>query len=333
MRMVNTKLFRSSVVFRWALLSAALFVPQVAQAQVEWHATVGAQNQGMGFQVLAFLPNEIWINAGDSITWTFNVDEIHTVTFLKARQVRPPFSAGCPGFATDPASFDGSECVTTPPLASGATFTVNFPKAGNYKLVCLVHENMTATVHVFPAGHALPHTQRFYDTEATDRKADLLATGTAVGKTGVSNDHAVTAGIGAVAATPGGTDTVSVLRFLHENITIHAGETIQWANRDPVTPHTITFGEEPPDDALFAPSDDVTLDADGARHATLNAPGESTHSGFIRAEPQERTGLRQTPPRDIVTRFRITFTQPGTYPYICSLHDELGMEGTVTVIP
>lgn len=333
MRIFNSDSLRSSVVSRWALFSAALLVPQLAQAQVEWRATVGAQSQGMGFQVLAFLPNEIWINAGDSITWTFNVDEIHTVTFLKARQVRPPFFSGCPGFASDPATFDGSECVTTPPLASGATFTVNFPKVGNFKLVCLVHENMTATVHVFPAGHALPHTQRFYDTQATGRKQDLLAEASSIGKLAVSSGHAVTAGVGAVAATPGGTDTVSVLRFAHENITIHAGETIQWGNRDPVTPHTVTFGEEPPDDALQTPSDNVTVDADGARHVTLNTPDDSAHSGFIRAEPQERTGLRQTPPSEIFTRFRVTFTQPGTYPYICSLHDELGMEGTVTVIP
>jgi hypothetical protein len=33
-------------------------------------------------QALAFLPNEIWIHAGDSITWTFPVSEPHTVTFL-----------------------------------------------------------------------------------------------------------------------------------------------------------------------------------------------------------------------------------------------------------
>jgi hypothetical protein len=31
---------------------------------------------------------------------------------------------------------------------NGQTFTVQFPLRGNYKLVCLVHENMTGTVHV-----------------------------------------------------------------------------------------------------------------------------------------------------------------------------------------
>jgi len=34
-----------------------------------------------------------------------------------------------------------------------------------------------------------------------------------------------------------------------------------------------------------------------------------------------------------VTRFRITFTKPGAYPYICALHDDLGMKGKVIVLP
>jgi len=34
-----------------------------------------------------------------------------------------------------------------------------------------------------------------------------------------------------------------------------------------------------------------------------------------------------------VTRVRVTFTQAGRYNYICALHDELGMKGSVVVIP
>jgi plastocyanin len=52
----------------------------------------------MSHQALAFLPNEIWIHAGESVTWTFGVDEIHTVTFLKSGQTLLPFQARCPGF-------------------------------------------------------------------------------------------------------------------------------------------------------------------------------------------------------------------------------------------
>src|SRR2546425_144073 len=155
---------RFSAMSRWMLLFAILIVPQVVQAQHAWHAAVGAQTNEKGHQAMAFLPNEIWIHAGDSITWTFDADLSHTVTFLKADQPRPFFLNGCPGFSSDPATFDGSTCVTTPPLVKGSTFTVNFPVAGNFKLTCLIHSRMTGTIHVFGPSQHLPHGQAFYDT-------------------------------------------------------------------------------------------------------------------------------------------------------------------------
>ena len=123
---------RLAAIFRWPLLLALLILPQMVQAQ--WTATVGAQTDDKGIQALAFLPNEIWIHAGDRITWTWQADETHTVTFLRAGQVRPDFHVGCPGFSSDPAIFDGSTCVTTPEMVKGQTFTVIFPVAGNFKL-------------------------------------------------------------------------------------------------------------------------------------------------------------------------------------------------------
>ena len=34
-----------------------------------------------------------------------------------------------------------------------------------------------------------------------------------------------------------------------------------------------------------------------------------------------------------MTRFRVTFTQPGVYNYICALHDDVGMVGQIVVLP
>src|ERR1700676_3323175 len=154
---------RSPSRLRWFLTVAALVVPHVVQAQ-SWQATVGAQRSNKGRQALAFLPDEIWIHAGDSITWKVTTDEAHTVTFLKTStpaQVRPPFPVGCPGATADGSPFDGTACVNSDVMVSGQTFTVTFPTAGNYKLVCLIHRNMTGTVHVFPLSEALPHHQHF----------------------------------------------------------------------------------------------------------------------------------------------------------------------------
>jgi hypothetical protein len=49
---------------------AVLSFPRAVAAQQNWNAKVGAETQDMGRQALAFLPNEIWIHTGDSITWT-----------------------------------------------------------------------------------------------------------------------------------------------------------------------------------------------------------------------------------------------------------------------
>jgi plastocyanin len=321
---------RLSAISRWILLLAVLIVPQVVQAQ--WSATVGAQSNDKGFQALAFLPNEIWIHAGDRITWTFDADEIHTLTFLTADQPRPFFAAGCPGFSTDPATYDGSTCVTTPPMVKGQTFTVIFPVAGNFKLVCLVHENMDGRIHVLDLSEPLPHDQAFYDKQAASQRRELLsdARSDAAAAHALPNSRqGVTAGAGEVTARAGGSSTVSALRFSDDNIQIHAGQTVEWDNQDPVTPHTITFGPEPED--LVDPSPDVTVDPDGARHAIIDSTSDSTHSGFIVAAPQERLGLPQAPLG--VTRFRVTFPNAGTFPYICALHDDLGMTGQVTVSP
>jgi plastocyanin len=105
---------------------------------------------------------------------------------------------------------------------------------------------------------------------------------------------------------------------------------VEWTNDDPITPHTITFGTEPAGPPQ-PPSGNVTMDADGALHAIVASPSDSVHSGFIIAEPQERIGLPMAPLGQ--TRFRVTFTTPGVFPYICVLHDDLGMKGRIIVLP
>jgi plastocyanin len=259
----------------------------------------------------------------------------HERFFLCAPSVSPSSLPRCPGFSSDPATYDGSTCVTTPPLIKGETFTVRFPVAGNFKLVCLVHENMTGQIHVLGPSELLPHDQAFYDARAADERKDLLTDpidhdAVPDNQPNAHHAHGVAAGIGEVSATAGGSETLSVMRFFDDNIHIRAGQTVEWTNLDPVTPHTITFGTEPAGDPI-PPSSDVTIDSDGARHAIINSPSDSTPSGFIVAAPQERIGLRQAPLG--VTRFRVTFPHPGTFQYICALHNDLGMKGTVIVQP
>ena len=328
--------------FTWLMAFCAAAVFSQAAAAQSWQATVGAQNNNKGRQALAFLPNEIWIHAGESVTWTFNTNEKHSVTFLTPGQLRPSFSAGCPGATTDGSPFDNSACVNSGVVkTAGQTYTVVFPKAGNYKLVCLVHANMTGIVHVLDPGAALPHDQSFYDEQGAAERHDLLSDNDDDSDSALRGDgdrdsddahsHAIVTGTGELISTPGGVQSVSLMRFLRHRIVIHAGQTVEWNSED-VTGHTITFGVEPPNvTPATPPSTNVFLDPDGVRHVILNSPSDSAHSGTITQAPQERTGLAQAPPG--FTRFRATFINPGTYPFICAFHDDLGMKGEVIVLP
>jgi plastocyanin len=322
--------------WHYALL-IALLVPQSALADT-WQLQVGAETGDRANQALAFLPNEIWIHKGDSIRWTFPTQERHTLTFLTPGQVRPPLfgptwgvEVGCPGTAPDGSSFDGSTCVhsgilsatTTPP-----TYSVQFPSPGNFKFVCLAHADMTGVVHVLDLSESLPHGQDFYDEQAKKEQAHLLADVSRLKGRGASGD--VAAGVGEIVTMTGaGSQTASLMRFGRATIVVGVGDTVEWTSLDPSINHTVTFGDEPADPR--PPSANVLPTSDGAREAVIGSPMDSVNSGFLSPAPQDRAKLAQSPPG--VTRFRVTFTSPGTFNYICAVHDQLGMKGTVIVHP
>jgi plastocyanin len=320
----------------WAGLVLAFLVHhRVSAAGDEAKALVGAQSRDMGRQALAFLPSELWVHVGDSITWRFVTDENHTVTFLKSGQVRPSFQVGCPGTTPDGSSYDGTTCLNSGALASGPTYTVSFEKAGNFRLVCLVHVDMTGMVHVLDASEPLPQDQVSPDRQARNDRLELLSDASRLEDRGIAaaervSETEVTAGISEIVATTGGgSHTAAVMRFLQGTTVVHVGDTVEWTNLGPTVAHTITFGTEPSDPVTAPPSPGVTVDDDGALHAVMSSSSDSVHSGLLRAAPEERVGLAQSPSG--VTRFRVTFTSPGTFQYICALHDNLGMVGTVIV--
>jgi hypothetical protein len=55
------------------------------------------------------------------------------------------------------------------------TYSVQFPSAGNFKFVCLIHADMTGVVHVLNLSAPLPHDRDFYDRQAQSVQALLLA--------------------------------------------------------------------------------------------------------------------------------------------------------------
>jgi len=344
-------------------LFAISIAPHTAQGAT-WQVSAGAQNADLGRQALAFLPNELWIHAGDSVKWTLDTNEIHTVSFMTPSQLRPVGPHRNDVITPDGSAFDGSSFVNSGDLSGGQTYTVKFPTTGNFKLVCLVHLYMNGTIHVLTPSARLPFDQKSYDQEATQESGQLLSEskphsgdGQNDGEQDASPSRGVTTGTGAVIANGGGFQSVSLMRFFPSTITVHVGQTVEWTNLDPATPHTITFGVEPA--ALRFPAPIVTagvgvnqsLDVDGAMHGTVASTTDNVHSGQIFALPADRAvngpnavlpgtdppDLSQYPlpilVKDVNQRFRVTFTHTGTFNYFCALHDDLGMTGKVIVLP
>jgi plastocyanin len=247
----------------WVSVMTAVLIPQVAKAQVTYTANVGAETNDEAVQANGFFPNELWLLEGDSIKWTFvPKNEVHTVAFLMPGQLRPqapppvgpPFAFQVPPStcttASVAATYNGTACVSSNPLSNGITYTVTFPTAGNYKLVCLVHTDMNGTIHVLvnnATNANLVHHQQFYDDQAHNEAQSSLFDDDLQGQEpgAWDNGNMVTVGIGEIAATGGGLQVRSVVRFLPGTIRIHAGQSVLWTNLDPTEPHTVTFGTEP----------------------------------------------------------------------------------------
>jgi plastocyanin len=78
----------------------------------------------------SFDPNPIEIKAGDSVTWTNDDNEVHTVT------------SGSQDASNMGKEFDSGT------LASGQSFTHKFDKPGTYEYFCSFHESMAGKVLV-----------------------------------------------------------------------------------------------------------------------------------------------------------------------------------------
>jgi len=236
------------------------------------------------------------------------------------------------GATYDPAVYTNSGLLSRAP-GSPQEYKLAFDKPGNYAYVCAVHAMMKGHVIVQAAGAAYPKTQAQYDAEA---QAQLAADTAAAAK--------LEAGASAVVTKPGpnGTTTYQVkigagdgtnawMRFGPTDLTVHAGDTVEWVQNDAETPHTVTLtsGQAEPKDILVEPQ------ASGPPKLVFNpvvlAPaGGATYSGtgYFNSGLLQGTQSPAPGPRT----YSLVFDTPGTYEYICVLHDGMGMSGHITVV-
>ena len=322
-----------------------------------WTVLVGGEAQisqqpdgpAGAWQFMRFYPETITINAGDTVVWKLNSAEFHTVTFPVPGQKAPdfivpeggdsqrlianPLAAFPQGGATyDPTVYTNSGLLSRAP-GSPQEYKLTFDKPGDYAYLCAVHAMMQGHVIVQETGKAYPKTQAQYDADA---KAQLASDTAAAAK--------LEAGASAVVTEPGpnGTTTYQVkigagygtsawMRFGPTDLTIHVGDTVEWVQNDVEAPHTVTFasGQTPPEDILPEPQ------SSGPPKLVFNpevlAPaGGNTYSGTSLFNSGLLQGTKSPAPGP--RTYSLVFDQPGTYQYVCTLHDGMGMKGTITVV-
>lgn len=98
-------------------------------------------------------------------------------------------------------------------------------------------------------------------------------------------------------------------RFTPTNLTVHAGDQVEWTAYNPMEIHTVTFpgAEQLP---VFPNPDAVT------------PAGGNIHNG---------TGFYNSGILHVGDKYTLTFKVPGNYGYACVVHDDLGMAGNIAV--
>jgi plastocyanin len=305
-------LLRILLAFLGALLlplsfSNASFADDDESSPQSWTVQVGSESSDQAIQGMSFLPANIYINAGDTITWKANSAEIHTVTFVAHGQSLKPFNPFDPkqlsrqgGTAYDGHSYYNSGImanVSNTGFKAVGHYTLKFQRTGNFTYYCIVHgKGMKGTVHVRAAGTDYPFTQSQYDRQSKKEERRIVRDGErqweAAGDQ--ASNHKVIAGTD--------NETAMLMRFVHHEIFVHVGDKVTFKNAGMGAPHTVTFGHEPAN--IFAPVGNPKNFRGGNLSSGLMEPGAT---------------------------FTVTFNKVGEFDYICALHDYMGMVGEVEV--
>jgi plastocyanin len=336
-----------SIALATAGLGTMATIPASASGAI-WHVQAGAVNAfppNLSTEITAFYPANVALHRGDQVL--FAGVGVHTVTFnppplfgfdfggpqlfngttltVANRDGGDPLSSGGFGIGGGPPPPPGQPPPPPPPPTY--TLTVDAPP-GTYHFTCRFHRQMAGSISVVPDGQALPSTDAANQVAAKAAiNADIALGGTILSQAANRENNGVAAGVGATSTT--GIGAVSVLRFAPSTINVEVGETVTFVNEDINAPHTVTFGLEccqPPG----APPGFLPYGGN-----TISDPSQQVNSGFLISQALVNylnAGFFFPPSVPAPhTSVSFTFTKAGTYPYICALHEDLGMIGTVVV--
>jgi plastocyanin/sugar lactone lactonase YvrE len=308
----------------------------------------------------AFLARDITVRAGDTVTWNLgHTDEVHTVSFLSGGprpadvipiegrnptdvQLNPQiaFPTRFPGQPVE--SYDGTAVVSSgvmsnqpdgPDLPPNNVMSVVMTNTGSYDYVCLLHPQMMGTVTVVADNATDVDSQADIDARASAEEAALRAQIDGIRAAGAmvqseAGPNGTT--IWHVQAGPAGLDNqLELYEFLASELTIQEGDAVMWVNSSPSI-HTITFHPGQPQPEFIFPE----FQEAGPPILVLNPltvfpvkpTGEFDGTGY------RNSGITSANGGPGGSSFSMTFSKAGSYDYICAIHQELGMEASITVV-
>lgn len=277
--------------------------------------------------VLEFLPEKVTVEAGTDITWEWNGNEPHSVTFVPEGQDAPNIekdpNAGAPVPATGP--IDGSALVSSglqPFGGPAAPFEATFATAGTYDYICIIHPTMTGTIEVVEEGGDADSMADVAEARQADEE-EFLAEGRAAKAELVEadpvqtkNDDGSTTWTVEMGTT---TEHTDILAFAPTPAGVKAGDTVTFVNNSQA-PHTATFfGTDA--EQIQDPFDPRVLNpAPGASPQALDGAGYF-NTGWLPPDAGPPPEARS---------YSYTVPNPGTYSYVCMLHAPSEMVGTIT---
>jgi plastocyanin len=311
-------------------LAGVLGVGSYAAADVPVTRNINVGGGGDGVAALDFFPDAVTIHKGDAIHFANPYEEPHTTTYVPTGMevpgsripnpsgagltINPRFyePTGAPGKATD---VDPLRYYNSGVMSKGNSVDVIFSAVGSYKMICLFHPGMELAVDVTGASVTIA-SQADLDKQGAAQRDAFIASGKAI--IAAAQQTKVTDAAGAstwnlqAGADPAQTE---VMRFLPDRpLNISTGDTVKWAT-NVFAPHTVTFGDSP--------------EAARAGGSTYN--GGNANSGVMWAPGGRDTAGRDLPAAPGGKTYILTFTRAGTYTYVCLLHANQGMTGTIDV--
>lgn len=305
-----------------------------------------------GLEVQAFLPENVTVKVGDTVNWKFTLLEPHTVTFLGAEERpnsivvlpdgRAAISPSMIFSSNSPQEYDGIGLVNSglPPLdirPEEFSFLMTFTQPGAFPYVCLLHPFMTGMVTVLDdsAPPVFPpetveedgETQRDGFIAELNRLREEVGSPESGRTSNGVRDHRVLAGISTLKA--------DLMYFDRPDISVFAGDRVTWSWEATGAPHNVMFVPQGQD--FPAPFLEEPQDAGPPNFPFNPVVFEPSGGDVFDSNTLQNSGMRFNPvvppPPGYASgaTYSLTFDQPGTYSYICSLHVGQGMSGIIRV--